>query len=447
MTQLAPWGGSFTLATTGGRLATNSTFFDVNPSFNAGLQLSMTQPLLRSFGITATEWQIWIARNSRDTAYQQFVRSVQTEIDTVEQAYWNLAYAYENLKVKLETKAIAVELNRITKIKIDVGSLAPIDIVQTEVNIATADQDIINAVAAIGLAQDQLKRTFNVDPRVWGEASIIPTDPVRVEQQSFSLDEGMKMALVRRPEILAAAYTVDSQKVRYDYWSNQVLPQVNLAGSFGTLGQGGTFFVDPCSSLTPPPSCAGNSPPPPVIIADNGLGAAYNQTIDRRFKNWTIGLNVSYPILNRYATGQRGAAQYELDSNKATMTTIEQNIVVEVRNAHRAIDTAEKQIVAAAKGRELAERNLDAARKKYENGMTTGFEVSQLQQALSDARSQELNALVVYRKAVSAYHDAVADILEWKGIKIEGMPDMTPPAYSTRNGLPTALQSTTVAAP
>jgi outer membrane protein len=448
VSQLTPWGGTFTLGTTGGRLATNSTFFNVNPSFNAGLQLSMTQPLLRNFGITATEWQIWIARNSRDSAYQQFVRSVQTEIDTVEQAYWNLAYAYENLKVKLETKAIAVELNRITKIKIDVGSLAPIDIVQTEVNIATADQDIINAVAAIGLAQDQLKRTFNVDPKVWGEAPIIPTDPVRVEQQVFNLEDGMKTALARRPEIAEAAYAVDSQKVRYDYWTNQVLPQVNLTGSFGTVGQGGTFFVDPCTSLSPPPACAGNNPPPPVVIADNGLSAAYNQVIDRRFKNWTIGLNVSYPILNRAAQGQRGAARYELDANKATLTTTEQNIVVEVRNAHRVIDTAEKQIVAAAKGRELAERNLDAARKKYENGMTTGFEVSQLQQSLSDARSQELNALAIYRKAVSAYHDAIADILDWKGIKIEGMPEMTPPAYSTRNDLnPTALQSTTVAAP
>ena len=94
-----------------------------------------------------------------------------------------------------------------------------------------------------------------------------------------------------------------------------------------------------------------------------------------------------------------------------------------MRNAPRAIDTAEKQIVAAAKGRELAERNLDAESKKYENGMTTRFEVSQLQRDLSDARSQELNALVVYRKAVSAYHVAVADILEWRGIRVEGLPD------------------------
>src|SRR5262249_28934773 len=256
----------------------------------------------------------------------------------------------------------------------------PIDIVQTEVNIATADQDIINAVALVGQFTDQLKRTFNVDPKTWGDVAIIPTDPVRVEQQTFNLDDGMTTAMGRRPEIKQAAYTVDSQKVRFDYWSNQVLPSVNFVGSIGTVGQGGTFFVDPCTSLTPPPSCSGNNPPPPVIIADNGLGAAYNQTIDRRFKNWSIGLNVSYPILNRYAEGQKGAARYQLDADKATLTTTEQNIIVEVRNAHRAIDTAEKQIVASAKGRELAERNLDAARKKYENGMTTGFEVSQLQQ-------------------------------------------------------------------
>ena len=427
VSQLAPWGGTFSLGTTGGRLATNSQFFNVNPSFNAGLQLSMTQPLLRNFGFTATKWQIWIAKNQRDAAYQQVVRNVQTGVDAVEQAYWDLAYAYENLKVKLEAKAIAVELNRITRIKIDVGSLAPIDIVQTEVNIATADQDIINAEAAIGIAQDQLKRQLNVDPSNWSAAPIIPTDPVRVEQQVFDVEAGMRTALVHRPEIVQAAYAVDSQKIRYDYWKNQVLPSVNLVGNYGTVGLGGTFFVSPCVSLNPPPSCNGPNPPPPVVVADNGLGSAYHETVNRLFPNWSIGLTVSYPILNRFAEGQKGAAKYLWESDKATLTTTEQNVIVEVRNAHRIIETAEKQIVAAAKGRELAERNLDAARKKYENGMTTGFEVSQLQTSLSDARSRELNALVAYRKAVSAYHDAIADTLDWKSIRIEGLPEMQPP--------------------
>ena len=427
VSQLAPWGGTFSAGTTGGRLSTNSTFFNVNPSFNTGLQVSMTQPLLRNFGIVATKWQIWIAENQRDTAYQQVIRNVQTGVDAVEQAYWDLAYAYENLKVKLEAKAIAVELNRITRIKIDVGSLAPIDIVQTEVNIATADQDIINAEAAIGVAQDQLKRQLNVDPANWGAQPIIPTDPVRVDQQTFNLDSGMQTALVHRPEIVQAAYTVDSQKIRYDYWSNQVLPSLNLVGNYGTVGLGGTFFVSPCNSLTPPPACSGPNPPPPVVVADNGLGSAYHQSLNRLFPNWSVGLTVSYPILNRQAEGQKGAAKYQWESDKALLTTTELNVIVEVRNAHRVIDTAVKQIVAAAKGRELAERNLDAARKKYENGMTTGFEVSQLQTNLSDARSRELNALVIYRKAVAAYHDAIADILDWKGIRIEGLPEMQPP--------------------
>ncbi|HYX19403.1 MAG TPA: TolC family protein, partial [Thermoanaerobaculia bacterium] len=309
VTQLAPWGGTFTLGTTGGRFATNSQFSTVNPSFNAGLQISMNQPLLRNFGMTATKWQIWISQYQRDSAYQQVVRSVQTGVDAVEQAYWNLAYAYENLKVKLESKAIAVELNRITRIKIDVGSLAPIDIVQTEVNIATADQDIINAEAAIGLADDQLKRQLNVDPTNWGVSPIVPTDPVRVEQQTFDLDAGVNAALAHRPEIVQAGYAVDSQKIRYDYWKNQVLPSLNLVGSYGTVGQGGTFFVNPCVTLSPPPDCSGPNPPAPVIVADNGLGNAYHQSVNRLFQNWTIGVTVSYPILNRAAEGQKGAAK------------------------------------------------------------------------------------------------------------------------------------------
>lgn len=410
VSQLIPWGGTFTLGFLGNRTKTNSEFFDVNPSFTAGLSLAVSQPLLRNFGKLPTNWLIETARNTRDAAYQDFVRSVQATVNATEQAYWDLAYAYANLKVKLETKAIAVELNRITKIKIDVGSLAPIDIVQTEVNIATADQDIINAEGAIGLAQDQLQRLLNADPNKWGAVPIIPIDPVRVQQQTFNLEEGMRTALVRRPEIIAQEYNVASNKIRYAYYGNQTLPALNLQASYGYNG-GPTVLPD-------------------GTILNPGWNGAVDTTFGRDFNTWKVGLVFSYPILNRTARGNRGVAQYNLETSRARLTVIEQDIIVNVRNAHRAIDTAEKQIVAAAKGSELAERNLDAARKKYENGMTTAFEVSQLQTNLSDARSRELNALVIYRKAVAAYHAAIADILDWKGVKIEGMPEMAPPAPS-----------------
>ncbi len=427
VSQLAPWGGTFSAGTTGGRLSTNSTFFNVNPSFNPGLQVSMTQPLLRNFGIVATKWQIWIAENQRDTAYQQVIRNVQTGVDAVEQAYWDLAYAYENLKVKLEAKAIAVELNRITRIKIDVGSLAPIDIVQTEVNIATADQDIINAEAAIGVAQDQLKRQLNVDPANWGAQPIIPTDPVRVDEQTFNLDAGMQKALVHRPEIVQAAYT---RRLAEDPLRLLVEPGPPELEPRRQLRDRGTGRHVLRLALQQPHAASGVQWAQSAAADDGGRQRARQRVspVPQPPLPELVGRAHGFvPDPEPTGEGQQGAAKYQWESDKALLTTTELNVIVEVRNAHRVIDTAVKQIVAAAKGRELAERNLDAARKKYENGMTTGFEVSQLQTNLSDARSRELNALVIYRKAVAAYHDAIADILDWKGIRIEGLPEMQPP--------------------
>jgi len=431
VTQLTPWGGTFTLGFSGNRTATNSAFFFVNPSYTANLSLQATQPLLRNFGKLATEWQIYTARDARDAAYQGFVQSVQATVNTVEQAYWDLAYAYENLKVKQETKDLRVEQNRITRIKIDVGSLAPIDIVQTEADIATAEQDIISAEGAIGTAQDQLKRLLNVDPKNWGNAPIIPTDPVRVEQPPFDLEQGMRTALERRPEILAQYYTVSADETRYAYWSDQTLPRLDLVAAYGRNGlEGRTFDQN------------GN------VISNNNFFDAASQIFNENFKSWKVGFVFSYPLFNRVARGQKGVAQYNLETDKARLTVLELDVIVGVRNAHRAINIAQRQIGAAAKGRELAERNLDAARKKFENGMSTSFEVSQITNQLSDARSRELNALVIYRKAIAAYHQAIADSLDWKGVKIEGMPEMAPPPIETRADLlRSALASDSTGAP
>jgi outer membrane protein len=410
ITQLAPTGGIFSLGFTGNKTNTNSTFAFVNPSYNATLTLSMNQPLLRNFGPKTTTWLIRIARNSRDSAYQDFVRSVQSVVNTVEQAYWDLVYAVQNLEVKKESLAIAQELNRITKIKIDVGSLAPIEITQTEVGIAIAEQDIILAEGLIGDAQDRLKRQLGNQVRNWS-TPIIPTDQVQSENVKIELDEGTKTALARRPEMLKAEYLVDSDVIRYDYYKNQVMPALNLVGSYGNPGTAGTV----------------HDPDTGAVIGNGNFGDAFQQVLDRNFKNWSIGLNFSFPILNRSARGNYGIAKYSLEADRAALTTAGQNIVVEVRAAARAIDTAARSIAATRKGRELAERNLDAVKKKYDNGMSTSFEVTQIQRDLSAARTAEQQALAVYRKALAAYHFATSDILDWKGIQVEGLPETTPP--------------------
>ncbi len=414
VSQLAPTGGTFTLGFTGNKTTTNSSFSFINPAYSSSLTLSMNQPLLRNFGPRVTTWLIRIARNTRDSSYQDFVRSVQTTVNSVEQSYWDLVYALQNLEVKKESLRIAQDLNRITRIKIDVGSLAPIEITQTEVGIATAEQDIITAEGLIGDAQDRLTRLLNVDPVRWSTTPIVPTDQVRGEDVQIQLEEGTKTALTRRPEILSLAYFVDSDRIRYDYYKNQVLPGLNLTASYGNPGIGGTTH-DPTTG---------------AILSTGDFGDAFRQVIDRNFKNWSVGLNFSYPILNRAARGAYGAAKYVWESDKARLTTTQQNVVVEVRAAARAIDTARRSIAAASKGRELAEKNLDAVKKKYDNGMSTSFEVTQIQRDLSAARTNELQALAVYRKALAAYHFATADILDWKGVQVEGLPETTSPPFT-----------------
>jgi HAE1 family hydrophobic/amphiphilic exporter-1 len=418
VTQLAPTGGTFSLGFSGRRTSTNSTFFFVNPSWTTGLTLSIRQPLLRNFGRDATTWAIQTTRNTRDASYQSFVRTVQTAVNLVEQSYWDLVYAIRNLEVKREALVVARDLNRITRIKIDVGSLAPIDITQTEVGIATAEQNIIIAESLIGDAQDRLKRLLSFGNDQWA-TPIVPTDEVRSEQTTVNLDEGIKVALERRPEIIAAEYNVDSDRIRYDFWRNQTKPALDLVGTYGHSGLGGTTTLR---------DEEGN-----IISRERGgFSDAFQQILDRDFKNWSIGLNFSYPILNRRARGERGAALYTWESSKASLNSLEQNVQLEVRAAARDIDTARRTIAAAEKSRELAERNLDAERKKFENGMTTSFQVTQIQNDLSAARTAELQALAVYRQALSTYHFAIADILEWKGIRIEGLPSSEPPRPESR---------------
>jgi outer membrane protein TolC len=424
VTQLAPSGGTFSLGFSARRTDSNSTFFFVNPAWNTGLTLAVSQPLLRNFGRDTTTWQIRIARNSRDSSYQGFVRSVQTAVNLTEQAYWDLVYAIRNLAVKQEALAVARDLNRITRIKIDVGSLAPIDITQTEVNIATTEQQIIIAEGLIGDAQDRLKRLLSFVPDQWG-IPIIPTDEVRAEQPDVNVEQGINAAFERRPEIITAQYIVDSDRIRYEYWRNQTRPQLDLVGTYGNSGIGGpTTIRDENGNV--------------ISQVDGDFGDAIQQVFDRDFKNWSVGLNFSFPILNRFARGQRGAALYTWESNKAALNSIEQNVLLEVRTAARDIETAKRSIAAAEKSRELADRNLDAERKKFENGMTTSFQVTQIQNDLSLARSIELQALAVYRKALSTYHYAVADILDWKGIRIEDLPESEPPRPESRAPRPLA---------
>jgi outer membrane protein len=407
---LLPYGTTYALGWTNRRLDQEIPgFTTINPTYTSGLAASFTQPLLRNFGRTANERFVVQARISRDSSSYDFVRAVQSAINLSENAYWDLVYAVENLRAKQEALDRAKDLNRITKIKIDVGALAPIDIVQTEVTIAQREQDIITAEGLIGDAQDRLRRLLNVQSQPDWDRPIVPTDrPTRESlREGFQaeVDAGFKKALETRPEVRQALLTIESKKVTRAYTKNQLRPRLDLSGTYGFNGLGAQALLqNPDGTLT-----------------QLNYGDALQDIVHRTYPAWTLGVTFVVPIGNNVARGNDALAVADLELARTNFAITKANLNVEVRAAARAIDTASRSVAAATKARELAERNLDAEKKKFENGMSTTFQVAQVANDLTGAVTNELQAIATYLKDISAWHRSVGDILDVNHVVLEGL--------------------------
>jgi outer membrane protein TolC len=406
---LLPYGTTYTVGWTNTRRDSEIPgFTTINPTYTSNFSLGITQPLLRNFGRTVNERFVVQAKLGQDENAYGFVVAVQTAIQTAENAYWDLVYAVENLKAKQEALDRAKDLNRITKIKIDVGALAPIDVVQTEVTIAQREQDIIIAEGLIGDAQDRLRRLLNVQSVPDWNRPIVATDrPTRDQLQGFNADvnQGYESALRVRPEIRQALLSIESKKVTYAYSKNQLKPRLDVAGGYGFAGLGAAADV---------------------VNADGTIDRlAYSDALSQlgkgTYPSWNVGLVFAVPIGNRTAKGNAAIANADLELARTNFAIAKANLQVEVRGAARNIDTAYRSVLAAQKARELAERNLDAEKKKYENGMTTSFQVAQIQNDLTTARTLELQAVAVYLKSQTAWHRAVGDLLTQRNVVLGGL--------------------------
>lgn len=419
---LLPWGTTYTASWFNQRYDSVSAFTQINPTFTSNLSLTAAQPLLRNFGRTVNTRFVVQARYSRDQSAWDFVRSVQNTIQSVENAYWDLSYAQQNLVAKREALDRARDLNRITKIKIDVGALAPIDIVQTEVTIAQREQDIILAEGLIGDAQDRLKRLLNVTQLADWNRPVVATDlPLEQEHvQALDVDDGIKNAFELRSEVRQVLLDIESKKLTLAYSRNQLLPRLDLTASYGYAGVGAqkNNYQTCAISGTPVDQC----PPDQILTQRLNYSDAFYQIRRLDFPSWSVGLVFNVPIGNHTARANAASAGADLELSRTNLALLKLNLQVEVRAAARAVDTALRSVAAAKKARELAERNLDAEKKKYENGMTTSFNVSQIQNDLTNAQSNELQAIAGYVKSVVAWHKATGDILQAKNIEVTGLP-------------------------
>ncbi|HEX7151803.1 MAG TPA: TolC family protein [Thermoanaerobaculia bacterium] len=380
----------------------------VNPSFGSGLDFAVTQPLLRDFGIDVTRRGITIARNNLGISREAFRLAVMDTAVSVEQAYLQLIYARRAVDVVKESLFLARDQARITQIRIDVGASAPLDILQPRVTIATGEEQLILAVANVRDAEDRLRQLLNLPPAEW-DRPILPTGDVTYTPSDISMDAAVARAFELRPELRQLDLTTDNLRVQRLFARNQMLPVVDLAVGYGSAGTAGRVFrVDPNTGR-----------PTTEVLRETGYFDTLDQVFGNDFPSWNIGVNLAVPIFNIAARAEARRAELDLERSEVSEEQLRQNIRVEVRDAARAVVTAARSIQATRAAREAAEQNLEAERRRYENGMTTNFQVLEIQQQLSDARVRELQALVFYNQNLAAYHRAVGDILEVRNITVD----------------------------
>jgi len=407
LNQLLATGGTYRVGFNNSRNESVGGGTFINPAYRSNLGLELNQPLLRNFGVDITRRGINIARNTLGINHEAFRNVLINTVVSVEQAYLDLVFARQFLEVAKESLFLAQDQSRITQIRIDVGASAPLDILQPRVAVLTREEELITAHALVRDAEDRLRQLMNLDLSEW-DRPIIPTDAVGFQPLEVDTDAAVARAIEARPEIRQLKLGTQSREIIYRYAKNQTLPKLDLIANYGTAGLGGrSAEIDPVTGQ------------PTGRITTTDYPEAVSQVFGNDFPSWTFGFSVGVPVKNVGARAEAKRAELDLRKAETDEQSLRQIITVDVRKAIRDVDTASKQITATRAARDAAEKNLEAERKRFENGMTTNFNVLQIQQQLSDARSRELQAAVFYNKALANYHRAVGDLLDQRGIVVD----------------------------
>jgi outer membrane protein TolC len=399
--QFLPTGGNFNVGFGALRQETNSAFYFLNPSYDSDFYLGLSQPLLRGFGVDVNRTGIEVARRSGEISRLEFERIVIGTLQAVESAYWNLVYQRENLKVTERSLSLANDLLQQTQTRVRIGTSAPIDIVQSEATVATREQEIIVAQHAVDEAEDLLKRLMGFEnPEDW-RSRITPLDSLEIVPTSPDLDESIATAFARRLELQQSTLEREITEISYTAADNATLPGLDLLLNYGYTGINAIYEANPDGTYN---------------VVQGDASDSLSMLADRDYAQWSAGINFSYIFGNHDAKARRAQARYDLEIAEQNLALERQTVIEEVRRTVRGLEASAKAIAAAEKARILSERNLDAEQKKFANGMSTNFQVLEIQEDLAIAQAAELRMRVAYRQAAVNYLVAVGSLLESKGV-------------------------------
>ncbi len=390
------------------RSSTTSPASLFNPSVQSSLGVFFNQQLLNGWGLLVNTRFIRIAKINKRIADLAFTQQAITTVNQVANAYWELVFARENVKVQQEAVAVAEKLYSDNKRQVEIGTMAPIDVTRAESEVATDRQNLIVAQTVQQQQQTLLISTITKDPLTAAliNVEVIPTDSATqpVEMQVAPLPDAVKEAWGKRPDILQQVEDLKARDINVHATNNALLPTFTVSGQYLTQGLGGNAKLLSGTTV--------------VGIVPGGLSDALSNVFNNRFPDYTLQFNLTLPIRNRPAQADSARALLEQRQSEARMRQLRNNVVIDVRNTQIALEQDRARVQAAVQARILQEKTLDAEQKKYQLGASTVYLVIQTQRDLSNARGVELRALVDLAKAKIDYERALGRTLDVNRVSI-----------------------------
>lgn len=391
------WGGNYTVNWSNSRVETSNTFSTFNPSFTTNLVAAYTQPLLRGFRIDNTRQQLLVNLINRDVSEESARATTFQTLANVRNAYWDLVFAQSAVDVAQRATELADKLVTDNQARVEVGTLAPLDIVQAQAESATRRQNLAAAEATAQTAELTLKRFLvsGTDDPLWRQ-TIRPVDLPSLGPAPSDIDGAIRKALAERTDVVTARKNLDVNDVSLRFFRNQSLPAVDLNASYGAQGVGGTAIVrtGPLGNQTV------------TAIVPGGYSDALSLLRARDYPTWNLNVTMAYPIGGNQADAQQARARVQRTQAMTRLRALEVQIAAEVANAALTVQSNLKRVEAATAARELAAKRLEAEQSRFEVGMTTNFFVVQAQRDLRDAQNTELRALADYRKSLVNFERA-----------------------------------------
>jgi outer membrane protein TolC len=393
LSQNMRWGGgSFTATLNNARQTTSSLNTLFNPVFNTNWSAQYVQPLLRNFKTDTTRQQLVVTKLNQDISEIQLQALIINTVSNVRNAYWDYVFATQSVEVARRSVDLAEQLTKDNQTRVEIGTMAPIDIVQAQAQAATQRQNLATAEGSRRTAELALKRLIvsGTADSNWN-ADLRPTDQPDFQAAVIDVPAAVRRALENRTDLQQARKNLQVNDVTLGFLRNQTLPQADVTARYGLVGLGGSQLTD-CVGTGVNQVCNSTIP--------GGYADALSTLFRGQYPTWSVALNVSYPLGTSTADANIARARVQLNQVEAQLKQIELQIATDVTNAATQVQSNVERVQAAQVAREFAQRQLEAEQSKFEVGMQTNYFVVQAQRDLATAQNNELQAVLAYRRSL-----------------------------------------------